>query len=342
MKKNEDNSLLKILEKHKNCNVKRKILPIILKCEFNMLISLLKDRKTLKIVFKRELHGILGSLKKNNNKDKIREFYIIFSKNKGENISINDLTIDNIENNGSNNIYINNYVYQCSILYNEEWENYKKVLIRCLILNENRQNNQNNQNNITNEAIKNRNEINHENDINAGNFIDLFLSFYLDINNNSTVLLNEIYYDLKEKYFLRFYDVINIFFEKVNKFIEKNFNIYLCNESILINRSMIQIFKYIISLKIFYHKRFIIKDIQKYDDEINIYLDIQDKSYPDSFYRTRLHILKLSEISSFVSIISLIDIKHFNLKTRFLTLKSGIIYVLKTIKKKIEKEIIEN
>jgi hypothetical protein len=52
---------------------------------------------------------------------------------------------------------------------------------------------------------------------------------------------------------------------------------------------MIQIFKYIISLKIFYHKRFIIKDIQKYDDEINIYLDIQDKIYPDSFYRTRLH-----------------------------------------------------
>ena len=52
---------------------------------------------------------------------------------------------------------------------------------------------------------------------------------------------------------------------------------------------MNQIFKYIISLKIFYQKRFIIKDIQKYEDEINIYLDIQDKIYPDSFYRTRLH-----------------------------------------------------
>ena len=342
MKKKEDDSLLKILEKHKNCNVKRKILPIILKGEFNMLISILKERKTLKIIFKRELHGILGSLKKINNIDNIRKFYIIFSKNKGENISINDLTIDNIENNESYNIYINNYVYECSILYNEEWENYKKVLIRCLFLNEKRQNNHNNQNNKTNEAIKNTNEINHEYNINSSYFIDLFLSFYLDINNNSTVLLNEFYYDLKEKYFLRFYDVVNIFFEKVNKFIEKNFNIYLCNESILINRSMIQIFKYIISLKIFYHKRFIIKDIQKYDDEINVYIDIQDKFYPDSFYRTRLHILKLSEISSFVSIISLIDIKHFNLKTRFLTLKYGIIYVLKTIKKKIEKEIIEN
>ena len=216
------------------------------------------------------------------------------------------------------------------------------MLFRFLILNNNKQNSKNNKKTSSNEAINLKNVINDKYNINESNFIDIVLSFYLDINNNSTVLINEFYYDLKENIFLRFYDIAIIFFEKVNKFIEKNFKIYLCNESILINRSMIQIFNYIMSCKIIQHKRFIIKDIQKYENELNIYVDIQDKIYPDSFYRTRFHILKLSEISCFINIISLIDIKYFSLKTRFITLKAAIIYILKAIKKKVEKEIIEN
>ena len=95
------------------------------------------------------------------------------------------------------------------------------------------------------------------------------------------------------------------------------------------------------SRKIFYNKRFEVKEIQKFDDEISIYVDIRDKTYPDSVYQTRCHILKLSDISCFASIISLIDIKFFNLE-RFTTLKAAISLSLKLLKKNIEKEMIDS
>jgi hypothetical protein len=173
-------------------------------------------------------------------------------------------------------------------------------------------------------------------------FVDSVFSFYLDINNSSTILINELYYNLEENDISRFCDILNVYYEKANNFINKNLNMYLCTESTLINRSMTQTFNYIISRKLFYHKKFEIKEIQKYNDEVNIFVDIKDLIYPDSYFQCRCHILKLSEISCFVSVIALIDVKHFSFSKRFLTLKSAIIIVLKKLKKKIESELIEN
>ena len=164
----------------------------------------------------------------------------------------------------------------------------------------------------------------------------------MDINNSSTILINEIYYNLGENEINRICDVLNIYYEKGKNFISKNLNIYLCSESILINRSMKQTFNYIISRKLFYHKKFEIKEIQKYKEEINIFVDVKDQIYPDSYFQCRCHILKLSDISCFVSVIALIDVKHFSFSKRFLILKAAIIIVLKKLKKKIESELIEN
>ena len=105
---------------------------------------------------------------------------------------------------------------------------------------------------------------------------------------------------------------------------------------------MKQLLNYIMTRKLFYTKKIVLKDVQRYKNEINIYIDIKDKIYPDSVYQTRCHILKLSNISCFVSVISLIDVKHFSLNKRFLTLKACFSLVLKLIKKHVESEIIEN
>jgi hypothetical protein len=187
---------------------------------------------------------------------------------------------------------------------------------------------------VKNEIINNNNEDMY--------FVDSVFSFYLDINNSSTILINELYYNLEENDISRFCDILNVYYEKANNFINKNLNMYLCTESTLINRSMTQTFNYIISRKLLYHKKFEIKEIQKYKDEVNIFVDIKDQIYPDSYFQCRCHILKLSEISCFVSVIALIDVKHFSFSKRFLTLKSAIIIVLKKLKKKIESELIEN
>lgn len=307
------------------CHLKKKILSLKLQMEFNTVMNCIKSIETKRTFFIREMHGI-ACLSKTlySSFNENLECVLIFPKRKGDILELNDFMTKNID---TNNIMNNNYAFKVKKIKNEGWINYKKVIFRFKLLNK-EQNSQNVNNNINS---KNENS----------NFIELTVSFYLDIVDNSIFIINEFSYDLNENIFLRFYDVAEIYYKKLKSFIEKNFKIYFCTESILINRSITQIFNYIMSLKIFHNNRFKLKNIQKLKNEINIYIDIRDKSYPDSVYQTRCHILKLSNISSFISIITLVDVKYFDLIKRLDTLKAAIIVVLKILKKKIEKEIIE-
>ena len=294
--------------------------------EFNVIGNFLKDQKTKRAFFVREMHGISSVF--NHDKDE-NNFFLIFPKKKGVNLEIKDFMINNLN---SNNILTDLFLLKGELLFSKEWESYKKFVTRYI--------------SITKENFNNKDSINiysnKENIINNNsNFLDNIISFYIDVKDNSTVIINEIIYDLNESISSRFYDISVIFFNKLKKYFEKNFKIYICNESILINRNILQTFKFIMSRKIFYNKRFEIKDIQKFEDEINIYVDIRDKAFPDSVYQSRCHLLKLSDVSCFVSIILLIDVKYFSLNKRFNTLKAAIIVVLKLLKKNIEKELIQ-
>ena len=214
-------------------------------------------------------------------------------------------------------------------------KNKKKIIFRYEIQNKDKKTSKN----LSSDENEN---INNNNNLEDSKFVDAIFSFYLDINNSSTILINELYYNLGENIINRLCDIFNIFYEKAKIFISKNLNIYLCTESILINRSITQVFNYIMSRKLIYHKKFEIKDIQKFKEEINIYVDVKDQIYPDSYFQCRCHLLKLSDISCFVSVVSLIDVKHFSFSKRFHTLKAAIIIVLKKIKQKIESEVIED
>ena len=308
--------------------LKRKIITLTLQAEFDTLMNLLKDLKAMRAFVVREMHGICAVCSDNGKEKSINgDFLLIFPKKKDTILEINEFLLNNFK---SNHIYVNNYVYKGKLIYNEEWEKYKKVIFRFEIQNKDKQINK-----------KNKNE-NINNNLENSNFVDLIFSFYLDINNSSTTLINELYYNLDENEIERFCDVLKIYNEKGKNFISKNLNMYLCSESILINRSITQVFNYIMSRKLIYHKKFEIKDIQKFKDEINIFVDINDQKYPDSYFHCRCHILKLSDISCFVSVIALIDVKHFSFSKRFITLKAAIIIVLKKIRQKIESEVIQD
>ena len=310
-------------ENKANNKLKRKLLTCVINAEFNVISNFLKDPKTNKAFFLREMHGIAAIFDGDNDDSK---YFLIFPKQKGVNLEIKDFMINNLN---SNNILKDLYLLKGELLFSKEWESYKKFVSRYIP--------------ITKENFNNKNSININSNIinNNSNFLDHIISYYIDIKDNSTVIISEIIYDLNESIFARFYDITAIFFNKLKKYFEKNFKIYMCNESILINRNILQTFKFIMSRKIFYNKRFEIKDIQKFEDEINIYVDIRDKAFPDSVYQSRCHILKLSDVSCFVSIISLIDVKYFSLNKRFNTLKAAIIVVLKLLKQNIEKELIQ-
>ena len=316
-----------ILKKNIYPKLKRKIITVNLQVEFDTLMNLLKDKKTLRTFLVREMHGICAFLGRTQKEYSLkRELFYIIPKKKDDILEINEFFQNNFR---SNHIFVNNYVYKEKLIYNEEWEKYKKVIFRFIIQNKDKQVN----NNLPNEKIN-------DNNLEELNFVDLICSFYIDINNSSTIVINEMYYNLAENEINRFCDVISVFYEKAKNFISKNFNSYLCSESILINRSIMQIFNFIMSRKLIHHKNFVIKDIQKYKEEMNIYVDIKDQIYPDSYFQCRCHILKLSDISCFVSVIALIDVKHFSFSKRFITLKAAIILVLKKIKQKIESEVI--
>ena len=319
-------SFINYSENKSNIKLKRKLLTCVINAEFNVIGNFLKDQKTKRAFFVREMHGISSIFNHDKDDDK---YFLIFPKKKGVNLEIKDFMINNLN---SNNILKDLFLLKGELLFSKEWESYKKFVTRYI--------------SITKENFNNKDSINiysnKENIINNNsNFLDNIISFYIDVKDNSTVIINEIIYDLNESISSRFYDISVIFFNKLKKYFEKNFKIYICNESILINRNILQTFKFIMSRKIFYNKRFEIKDIQKFEDEINIYVDIRDKTFPDSVYQSRCHLLKLSDVSCFVSIISLIDVKYFSLNKRFNTLKAAIIVVLKLLKKNIEKELIQ-
>ena len=319
-------SFINYSENKANTKLKRKLLTCVINAEFNVIGNFLKDQKTKRAFFVREMHGISSIFNHDKDDDK---YFLIFPKKKGVNLEIKDFMINNLN---SNNILKDLFLLKGELLFSKEWESYKKFVTRYI--------------SITKENFNNKDSINiysnKENIINNNsNFLDNIISFYIDVKDNSTVIINEIIYDLNESISSRFYDISVIFFNKLKKYFEKNFKIYICNESILINRNILQTFKFIMSRKIFYNKRFEIKDIQKFEDEINIYVDIRDKTFPDSVYQSRCHLLKLSDVSCFVSIILLIDVKYFSLNKRFNTLKAAIIVVLKLLKKNIEKELIQ-
>ena len=332
MSEKDSQFTLECLKKEVYHKLKRKIITITLQVEFNTLMNLLKDKKAMRAFFFREMHGICTVYgAKGTELSYKNEFFLIFPKKKDENLEINEFLQNNFK---SNHIFVNNYVFKVKLIYNEEWEKYKKIIFRMELQNKDKTSSKN--------LLNGQNENINNNNLEDTKFVDSIFSFYLDINNSSTILINEIYYNLGENIINRICDILNIYYEKAKIFISKNLNIYLCSESILINRSITQVFNYIMSRKLIYHKKFEIKDIQKFKEEINIYVDIKDQIYPDSYFQCRCHILKLSDISCFISVISLIDVKHFSFSKRFLTLKAAIIFVLKMLKQKIESEVIED
>jgi hypothetical protein len=99
-----------------------------------------------------------------------------------------------------------------NLIYNEEWEKYKKIIFRCEIQNKDKKTSKN--------LSSDENENINNNNLEDSKFVDVIFSFYLDINNSSTILINELYYNLGENIINRLCDVIkgSIYIMKKQKF----------------------------------------------------------------------------------------------------------------------------
>jgi hypothetical protein len=167
--------------------------------------------------------------------------------------------------------------------------------------------------------------------------LDNVISFYIDITDNSTLLINEIYSNLDEPLFTNFINVIHLFHQKLNKFIQDKINHFFCFESILISKKMEEIFNYLYSCKIFHDEKFQIKKIENFKGRIAIYCII-GSLFPVNSCEAKLCILSLSDSLCLVGIETLMNPSGFNEQEKLLNIKTIFSVFLKKLKLRINAE----
>jgi hypothetical protein len=198
---------------------------------------------------------------------------------------------------------------------------------------------------ITLELIEKKNSLNYNlleykiikiNENSVLNIFNIFFSFYMNTNDNSTVVVLEIlgykYYENLKKIGNNIKKYFSEEFKKLSIFLYNN-NLNIINyESILINRPLLQVIKYLNKCKILNNcKYYKLIKIDGNKEKISIFLKNEISSM-------EINIIYLSNISSFVEVK-----RNFNIYLSgndFINNKNADAYLLMRLKDKLEKEIL--
>lgn len=198
---------------------------------------------------------------------------------------------------------------------------------------------------ITLDLIEKQNSLNYKlleykiSKINEKSILDIFnifFSFYMNTNDNSTVVVLEIlgykYYEILKKIGNSIKMYFSEEFKKLSIFLYNNNYNNINYESILINRPLLQVIKYLNKCKILNNcKYYKLIKIDGNKEKINIFLENEISSL-------EISVICLSKISSFVEIK-----RNFNIYLSgndFINNKNADIYFLMRLKDKLEKEIL--
>ena len=179
--------------------------------------------------------------------------------------------------------------------------------------------------------------INDNNNSKLEQILDMVISFYIDINDNSTLLINEIYSNLDDHLYINFIKFTHLFYQKLNGFIHQKLNKFYCFESILIQKNMQNIFDFLYSCKIFHNEKFQIKKIEKYKGYMEISCII-GSLFPVNNCEAKLCIRSLSNNLCLVEIENWMNASSFDTQEKLLNIKSIILLFLKKLKSKINNE----
>ena len=175
------------------------------------------------------------------------------------------------------------------------------------------------------------------NNVNNGtkHFLDAVISFYIDISNNSTIIINELYSNLSDSLFVKFINIVHLFYERLKIFIREKMNKFYCFESIVIPKNINYIFNYLSSCKIFHNKKFKIQKIEKKEKDIEISCEIK---FIENVSETKLLLRYLSNNNCLIEIIGWMKIEDYKTQEKLLNLKSIISMFLKKLRCQIKKE----
>lgn len=306
MEPNASNSY-EFLKKNVYNKMKRKLLLFQIKVEYNMISKFLFNPNILKTFFQKEMNNIF--------------FQTSFLNKKKDNEIKENI---NIGKNNDYNIFImpnneNNIIFKVKSIYNENYLNHSILILR--FIKEDTQ--------INNKLSENKSK--------TEQFIDNVISFYIDINDNSTILINELYTNLSDSIFRKFNEIVHLFYQKLKKFAKEKMNKFCCCESILIRKNIQNIYSYLYSCKIFHNEKFQITKIQKVKEDIEITCQI-GSLFPVNICETKLFIRSLSNDSCLVEIVNWMNTSDFKTQGKLLNIKSYITVFLKKLRCRINNE----
>ena len=295
--------------------MKSKFLIFPIKVEYNIIYDFLFNDKTLKTFFHKE-----------NNNNIFQTSFIIRkpSEKQTNNNNSTDKSKDNSYNEfiiPGNNLNETNDKFKVKSIYTKHCLNHSLLILRF----------------IKDKSSNNDDIENIENNSKIVQFLDNVISFYVDINDNSTVLINELYSNLSDSLFLKFNKIVHLFYQKLKIFVHEKMNKFYSFESILIDNNMKTIFNYLYSCKIFHNEKFKIQKIQKEKQEMEITCEI-GSLFPVSVCESKLFIRSLSNHLCLVEIVNWINTSDFNTQGKLLNIKSITSVFLKKLRCRIKNE----
>ena len=294
------------LKKNTYNKMKRKLNVFQIKAEYNVIYHFLINPNIVKTFIQKEMNNIVFQTSFTNQK---------IDNEINKNDDYNTFIIYDNEKNGKN------FFFKVKSIFKENYYNHSIIILR--FIKEETDNNNNNLSKNIPEKI-----------------VDIVISFYTDINDNSTILINELYTNLSDSLFIKFNQIVHLFYEKMTKFMKEKMNKFLCFESILISKNMQNIFNYLYSCKIFHNEKFQITKIQKDKEDMEISCEI-GSLFPVNICETKLFIRSLSNNSCLVEIVNWMNISDFTTQGKLLNIKSIISLFLKILRYRINSEGID-
>ena len=293
-----EEDIYSFFQKKEHDNLKTNLLLFQLKVEYNIISDFLFNSNIMKSFFSREMGKICETL-----------FQTKDTKDKNTNIK-DDFNYLILPTNDETK-----EIFKTKCLCKKQFLNHSLLILRFIKV----------------EDSKNDNNVNS----NSNCFIDMVISFYIDISNNSTVIINELYSNLSDSLFIKFNSVVHLFYKKLNVFIREKMNKFYCFESILIPKNINYIFNYLSSCKIFHNEKFKIQKIQRVNNDIDISCQI---ACTEKVHESKLLLRYLSDNNCIVEIAGWIKIEDFTTQEKLLNLKSIISVFLKKLRCQIKKE----
>ena len=291
--------------------MKRKLLLFPIKVEYNIISSFLLSCNTIKTFFQKEINNTYfqTSFLKKKPCDKNSN-----EKNKEDNYC--DFILLNNEKSE------NNDCFKVKSIYNNHCLNHSILILRF----------------IKKEASKNTDIENMSSKFHP--FLDLVISFYIDISDNSTILINELFSNLSDSLFVKFNKIVHFFYQKLQIFVREKMNKYICFESILIQKNVEATFNYLYSCKICHNEKIQIKKIEKINQDIEITCEI-GSLFPVNICETKLFIKNISKESCIILIVNWMNTSDFKTQGKLLNIKSIIALFLRKFRCRLNSDGLE-